>query len=143
MKKCTWCGKEYSDDASICAIDQSPLVSDPPALPVPESQPETGSAPPEEPAVQDGNELQPDSPNLSDEESGAGDGFISLGQFDPFEAARLLRRFETDGIQFRIDQVDRSIMSARGARRADLIEIYVQQVDREKANSILTEDWKV
>ncbi len=25
MKKCPWCGKEYPDDVSICAIDQSPL----------------------------------------------------------------------------------------------------------------------
>ena len=26
MKKCTWCGKEYSDDATVCAVDAQPLV---------------------------------------------------------------------------------------------------------------------
>lgn len=25
MKKCPWCGKEYSDDATICAVDSHPL----------------------------------------------------------------------------------------------------------------------
>lgn len=27
MKKCTWCGKEYSDDATACSIDGQPLIS--------------------------------------------------------------------------------------------------------------------
>ena len=26
MKKCTYCGKEYPDDAAVCAVDQQPLV---------------------------------------------------------------------------------------------------------------------
>ncbi|MBI5387013.1 MAG: hypothetical protein HZA90_20255 [Verrucomicrobia bacterium] len=26
MKKCTWCGKEYADDAMICSLDQQTLV---------------------------------------------------------------------------------------------------------------------
>ena len=25
MKKCTYCGKEYPDEAEVCAIDQEPL----------------------------------------------------------------------------------------------------------------------
>jgi hypothetical protein len=32
MKKCPYCGKEYPDEASVCAIDQEPLESDPPTL---------------------------------------------------------------------------------------------------------------
>ena len=28
MKKCTYCGKEYPDEAEVCAIDQQPLVRD-------------------------------------------------------------------------------------------------------------------
>lgn len=27
MKKCTWCGKEYPDEATTCAIDDQPLAS--------------------------------------------------------------------------------------------------------------------
>jgi hypothetical protein len=30
MKKCTYCGKEYGDEASICAIDGEPLAKFPP-----------------------------------------------------------------------------------------------------------------
>ena len=135
MKKCSWCGKEYSDDASVCPIDQSPLRSDPPASAVPEA----GRSPPGEAALQ----VPPDEPVLSDEETSAEDGFLSLGQFDAFEAARLLRRFETEGIRFRIDQVERSAITARGVRRTDAIEIYIHRDDHQKANSILTEDWKV
>jgi len=29
MKKCTYCGKEYEDDATICLIDHEPLTSAP------------------------------------------------------------------------------------------------------------------
>jgi hypothetical protein len=25
MKKCTYCGKEYADDATVCAVDEQPL----------------------------------------------------------------------------------------------------------------------
>jgi hypothetical protein len=32
MKKCSYCGKEYPDDAVVCAVDQNPLV---PAKPKP------------------------------------------------------------------------------------------------------------
>jgi len=28
MKKCPYCGKEYSDETSICAVDETVLVSD-------------------------------------------------------------------------------------------------------------------
>jgi hypothetical protein len=27
MKQCTWCGKDYPDDASVCAIDGQPLAT--------------------------------------------------------------------------------------------------------------------
>src|ERR1700722_7366901 len=33
MKKCDYCGKEYPDDASVCALDQQPLrLVNPPLL---------------------------------------------------------------------------------------------------------------
>ncbi len=43
MKKCSYCGAEYSDDTSVCAIDETPLGGSP------ETQPEAPEAPdPEE-----------------------------------------------------------------------------------------------
>jgi hypothetical protein len=27
MKKCSYCGKDYPDDATVCAVDQNPLVT--------------------------------------------------------------------------------------------------------------------
>jgi hypothetical protein len=33
MKKCTYCGKEYPDEATVCQLDQQPLVD--PAAPKP------------------------------------------------------------------------------------------------------------
>jgi hypothetical protein len=35
MKKCTYCGKEYGDDASLCSIDGQPLQVFVPPAPVP------------------------------------------------------------------------------------------------------------
>ncbi|HLX70707.1 MAG TPA: hypothetical protein VKV04_13855 [Verrucomicrobiae bacterium] len=35
MKKCSYCGKEYSDEATLCSIDEQPLES-------PEGQERTG-----------------------------------------------------------------------------------------------------
>jgi hypothetical protein len=34
MKRCSWCGREYPDETSVCAIDQQPLVSGAPQPPV-------------------------------------------------------------------------------------------------------------
>ena len=40
MKKCTYCGKEYPDDASTCNVDQNPLeLIAPPVLPALASAP--------------------------------------------------------------------------------------------------------
>ena len=33
MKKCTYCGKEYPDEATVCAIDHEPLVAKTPPAP--------------------------------------------------------------------------------------------------------------
>lgn len=34
MKKCTYCGKEYLDEATVCAIDGEPLARIGPKIPV-------------------------------------------------------------------------------------------------------------
>jgi hypothetical protein len=36
MKRCTYCGKEYSDEYSVCAIDERPLESCDPKPPKPD-----------------------------------------------------------------------------------------------------------
>jgi uncharacterized RDD family membrane protein YckC len=43
MKQCTYCGKEYPDEAEVCAIDQNPLPSDTPDTPAPRVQPQDKS----------------------------------------------------------------------------------------------------
>ena len=44
MKRCTWCGREHPDDASVCSLDQQPLelVALPSALPE-SSSPQSGT----------------------------------------------------------------------------------------------------
>jgi len=134
MKKCTWCGKEYPEDAVVCAIDQQPLESDAPApaAPSPESESDVLSVDSADTQVQTG-----------EEDTGAPDGFRCLGRFEPFDAARLLKRFEADGIRFQIDKFEKSIVTSRGTRKMGLIEIYVHLDDDDRANKILTEGWVV
>lgn len=127
MKKCTYCGKEYPDNASVCAIDQEPLESDSP----PAGEASTA-------ATANGEEVVNTEETLEVPE-----GYRPLGSLDSFEAARLLRRFEEAGIRFLIDQVERALETGRGLRQQVLIEIYVHCDDEERASKILTEDWKL
>ncbi len=41
MKRCSYCGKEYSDEATLCSVDHEPLVEIGPHPPLPEEQIET------------------------------------------------------------------------------------------------------
>jgi hypothetical protein len=128
MKRCTYCGKEHPEEALICAIDHEPLLSD---IPTPNSDSEV-------------DQLEAiETPIQVDDETEVPAGFRCLGKFEPFEASRLLKRFETDGIRFVIDRIERSVETGRGFRIVGLIEIDVHQDDYETANNILLEDWKV
>ena len=128
MKKCTYCGKMYPDEAKVCLLDQEPLES---AAPAPSAPPEDCNL---EPSVE---------PIDADAGLEAPDGFRCLGSFDSSEASRILRQFEAEGIQFLIDRIEKSIETARGIRKQALIEIYVQNEDNEKANKLLAEHWKI
>jgi len=75
-------------------------------------------------------------------ESDLPEGFSRLGIFDPFEANRMLQRFEADGIRFLIDRVEKQVVTARGIRKTNLIEICVHQDELERANRIMTADWQ-
>jgi hypothetical protein len=120
MKKCTYCGKEYPDEAEICVTDHEPLQTDPP----------TSSAD------------SSDTP-ISADALEVPDDYICLGHFDPFDAARLLQEFESDGIRFLIERVEKSVEAGRGIRKQNFVEIDVHHEDEKRASAILTRDWKI
>ena len=120
MKKCNWCGKEYPDDVSVCAIDQNPLESFDPAPPAPASD------------ESEGGSVEAAGAALSEEaDTDVPDGFRCLGRFDPFEADRLLKEFADAGIRFQIDRIETEVPTGQGYRKISLIEIYVHQDDDE------------
>jgi len=125
MKKCTYCGKEYPDDAEVCAIDQMELKSDKPELST------------------DSDDNLVAEPVQADDGLEVPDGYLCFGSFDPFDASRLLRQFEPEGIRFLIDRIEKSVETARGVRKQNLIEIYVHHEDEERASKILMIDWKI
>jgi hypothetical protein len=73
------------------------------------------------------------------------DEFADFGKFDPLEAKRLLKHFETEGVRFYVQAEERLGPSPRGSvlRRYSHIRIFVHSSDRNKAENILREDWKL
>lgn len=135
MKKCPYCGQQYSDEDSVCVIDHSPLESSDPKLPP------LGSG------DMSAQSASTDSESGSDEDSS--DKFQSLGKFDPYDADHLLQKFLEAGIRFQIDRIERRVLtmggiaSGAGYIASDLIEIFVHMEDDQKAREILTADWKL
>jgi Putative prokaryotic signal transducing protein len=80
------------------------------------------------------------------------DPYQTFGYFDPFQAKRILKRFEAAGIRFQladksgVEQWDdifpqyqlRTTVSPR-AQRNDRIELFVHEADAEKARQIVNE----
>ena len=130
MKKCSYCGQEYPDDAMVCATDQTPLDSCDSAAPTPSSEP-------------------PAPPSAAEADDEVPDRYCNLGQFNVSEADRLLKQFEESGIRFQIDKVERraftggGLTHGAGYANATSIEIFVHQDDEENATKILRADWKV
>jgi hypothetical protein len=136
MKRCPYCGPDYSDEYSVCTIDQNPLESCEPKPPIPP------------PNAED----QKDAPSTKIGEAAADkkapDGFRSCGKFKPFEADRLLKKFQAAGVRFQIDLDEKRVFTSGGISgpgyvTRDLIEIFVQKEDEQKAAEILRADWKV
>ena len=124
MKKCTYCGKEYPEDAVVCVIDEHPLESDQPA-PVPEPVSEAVGEDSKVSVVQ----AQNPPPASTDEMREVPEGFVLLGDMDPLEVNDLLGQFQTEGIRFLIDEVVRTRLTGRGSRKVYLVEICVHQDD--------------
>ena len=135
MKKCPYCGKEYSDEYSVCANDENPLESCNPKPPAS--------------SFAAGSIESPANIRQADADTKEPDGFRSLGLFDPFEADRLLKRFTEAGVRFLIDKIEKRVFSSGGAWSGagyvtrNLIEIFVHKGDKQKATRIISADWKV
>jgi hypothetical protein len=72
------------------------------------------------------------------------DDFSELGGFEPFEAERILKRFETEHVRFQIDTQDIWSWGGRGGpSKTSKIKIFVHHDDAPKAAMILNEDSKV
>src|SRR6185437_3008049 len=131
MKKCPYCGKEYSDEYSECAIDQNPLESCNPEPPPPASNPEARSV------------ESPTNISQEDADTKEPDGFRSLGMFDPFEADRFLKRFTQAGVRFQIDRIERRVFtsgrawSGAGYVTRNAIKIFVHKDDEQQAAKII------
>jgi hypothetical protein len=134
MKKCPWCGKEYPDDVKICALDHNILEPcDPVVAPAQETL---------EPVPED--ELPWDAEATLAQDKGDPAEFVLLATLEPFEADRLLNKFEDQGIPFQIDRVEQQITQNRGGiRKIGFIQVFVRRADRQKASGIYTADWKV
>ena len=130
MKKCPWCGQEYSDGMSVCALDQNALESCSP------------SPRPEESGVD--RVVLSEAPPQETKDGGVSDGFRWLDVCDASEADRLLKQLSEADISFRIDRIERRERSgATSYRTVGLIEIFVHHEDYERAKKIRTADWKV
>ncbi len=136
MKMCPWCGKEYPDEVSNCAIDQYLLEPREPAAAPPVSEREESEA----------EEVESPALIQKAEDEGAPDGFQSPGAFVASDAERLLMRLSEANIQFKIDQLERR---GRVAGAEDwisqiiYIKIFVHNDGYEKAFPIVSEGWKV
>ena len=77
------------------------------------------------------------------------DGFRYLGNFDTFEANRLLQRFTEAGIRFQISRsANREFstggcVSGPGYVTKDAIEIFVHKNDTPAVAKIVTANWKL
>jgi hypothetical protein len=86
---------------------------------------------------------------MSEDTNQAPDGFCGLGQFDIFEAEKLLKKFEEAGIRFQIDKIEGrafstgSMTHGAGYSKTSSIEIFVHHDDEAKATKIYRADWKV
>ena len=128
MKRCTYCGKEYSDDAVVCAIDQEPLDSD---------QPDPSAA-----LFTNSSASSNSIPSVNDIE--LPDGFIPLEIVDPEDAPRIIQRLQYADIHGIIATTEMlAEPDSRGSRKKTFIYFAVHTKDEERARKIIFDDCKV
>jgi hypothetical protein len=131
MKRCSYCGAEYAEDAIMCAIDhtllepsnQAPVATPPLATPAEDVQ-----------LTNEGAE------NIHGPEY-----FRCLWRIDTSDADKLLNHFMNAGVRFRIEQVatPQRMMMSLGYPPMPKVNVYVHLDDKEKAMKILAAEWKV
>ncbi len=150
MKRCPYCGQEYSDEYSVCAIDENPLEFCNPKPPAPPSKPVESEEPAPPPAGPvDLSWKAVATGGAGDKDASTPEGFGFLGRFNPAEAEHLLEKFAAAGVRFKISNVEGrvfttgDIVSGAGYVTRNVIEVFVYSDDEEKAAKIYTADWKV
>jgi hypothetical protein len=128
MKKCAYCGRENDDDAANCRERGTDEFKKAPAATVPENIKQNN------PAV---------TPSEATMELGEDDLFPKLGDFDPFDAEKILKRFEEAGVRFQINAPNEIVPGSRSFARISYIEIYTHRDDGEKVSKVMNEFCKV
>jgi hypothetical protein len=149
VKKCSYCGKEYPDDAQVCAIDLTPLES---TDPIPREVADSTSSGDNSARLRQELEfdrevadvLEPP-PNRApgDETNSEPDEFREIATLSGHEAGLLLDQLTEAGLRFEIDRVERIIKSPARDRKVDYIRVYVHRDDYDKAFKIYSADWQV
>ncbi len=66
-------------------------------------------------------------------------GLEMLGRFDPFEAKRLLKRFEEQHVSFKVKGCSEIRSSLTRSWRRNWVEIYIRPDHKKKADAIIIE----
>lgn len=111
MKKCPYCGVEYPDEASVCAIDGERLQG------IARGEPALASVPQPERAETEAEAIESTPLTETDSETDTPAGFRGLGLFEAFEADRLLKQFLEADIRFQIARIERRERSGAASYR--------------------------
>jgi len=134
MKRCSYCGARYSDDATLCAIDHRPLES---------SNPAPAPAKAEHDVLK---KAQPDQiPEAENIPIPRPEDFRCLWYIDAVDADTLLKQFSDAGIRFKlvVHENGRHWDSYGGYLPVDKIDVHVHWDDEEKAMKIIAADWQL